>query len=151
MGHPPVPRFGFALCLPFRIGYVDDSRTVTGFYFHTSGLFLGKHLLRLCACGVANLWFMSWLRMWRRRKDAFFNCQRAVIKDRERHCLLIALIVRRRREIICKDLPSRRMRLARQCSMVSGQFSILLSSLGGPGLDFQTWESCLCVSENKEL
>src|ERR1035437_930567 len=36
-----------------------------------------------------------------------FSCQRS-----ERYCLLIALIVRRSGEIICKDWPSRRPRFA---------------------------------------
>jgi hypothetical protein len=31
---PRIPRFGFALCLPVQIGYVDDYRMVIEFVFH---------------------------------------------------------------------------------------------------------------------
>jgi hypothetical protein len=71
-----IPRFGFALCLPLRIGYVVDPRTFTGFDFRFPGLFLGKHLLHIFACGGANSWFMSGLRKRRSRKDAVFSFQR---------------------------------------------------------------------------
>jgi hypothetical protein len=40
----------------------------------------------------------------------------SVVKDRERHCLLIALIVRLMSVIICKDLTSARKPL-RLCSV----------------------------------
>jgi hypothetical protein len=45
MRAPEIPRLGFALCLPLQIGYVVDPRTVIGFGFRSSGLFLGKLLL----------------------------------------------------------------------------------------------------------
>src|SRR5208337_507144 len=67
---------------------------------------MGKTFVAFCVCRAANTWFMSGLRKRRRRQDAFFNCQRvgeSVVKDREQCCLLIALIVRREGEIICKD------------------------------------------------
>jgi hypothetical protein len=31
---PGIPRFGFALCLPVQIGYVDDYRMFIEFDFH---------------------------------------------------------------------------------------------------------------------
>jgi hypothetical protein len=47
----------------------------------------------------------------------FLRCQRSVVKDRERHCLLIALIVRRRGVIFCND-SSQFSVLSRQPSAV---------------------------------
>jgi hypothetical protein len=77
---PGIPRFGFALCLPVKIDYVNDSRTFIGFDFHARGVFSGKHLLHFCACCVDTSLFMSGLQMPRRRKDAFFDCQRFVVR-----------------------------------------------------------------------
>jgi hypothetical protein len=39
---------------------------------------------------------------WRKQKTHFSAVSEAVVKDRERYCLLLALIVRREGEIICK-------------------------------------------------
>jgi hypothetical protein len=73
-----------------------------------------KLLLRTFAFCGANPWYMNGSRMRRRRKYAIFSGQWpvSVVKDRERHYLLIALIVRLEGEIICKDWPSRRRRFA---------------------------------------
>ena len=46
----------------------------------------------------------------------FYAVSESVVKDQERHCLLIALIVRRGGVIICKDLTSARKPL-RLCSV----------------------------------
>jgi hypothetical protein len=62
--------------LPWRIDYVVDPKLVNGFGFRSSGLFLGKLLLHIFACGEANPWFLSGLQKWRRRKDAILSCQR---------------------------------------------------------------------------
>src|ERR1035438_9922875 len=67
---------------------------------------MGKTFVAFCACGVANTLFMNGLRKRRRRKDAFYKCHRvseSVVKDRERCCFLIASIVHREGEIICKN------------------------------------------------
>jgi hypothetical protein len=75
------PRLGFALCLPVRIGYVVDFRSVTGFDFHSSRLFSGKQMLHIFAFCGANPWFMNGLQMLRRRKDAVLSCQLSVVSD----------------------------------------------------------------------
>ena len=90
---------------------------VTGFSFLVQKAKTGKHLLHFCVCCGANSWYLSELRERRRRKDAVFSCQRSVVKDRERHCLLIALIVRRRGVIICKHRQRGRL----QCSPIKAK------------------------------
>jgi hypothetical protein len=67
------PRLGFAYCLPVRIGYVVDSMQITSYYFRSSRLLLAEQLLHICASYGANQWFMNWLRIWRRQKDAVFH------------------------------------------------------------------------------
>ena len=59
----------------------------------------------------------EWVAEAAKAKRCGFNCQRSVVKDRERHCLLIALIVRRRGVIFCKH----RQRGCLQCSPIKAK------------------------------
>jgi hypothetical protein len=80
--HPvEFPRLGFALYSPIMLGYVVDSRKITGFCFYPARLFLAKQLLHFCVSSGANQWFISGLRMRRRRTDTVFSCQLSAISQ----------------------------------------------------------------------
>jgi hypothetical protein len=59
----------------------------------------------------------EWVAEAEEAKRCGFSCQRSVVKDREGHSLLIALIVRRRGVIICKHRQRGRL----QCSPIEAK------------------------------